>query len=143
MFQSIIKLNFILTLLVMIFSSCGNQDPKEQIQRLTGYWQISQVEMPNGNLKNYKSTNNLDYIEIKDSTGFRIKVEPKIDGSFTTSGVTELFVLRIEEDSLRIYYTTPYDSWKETIISAKDSILKIKNKDNKIFTYHRFRKFDF
>ena len=55
----------------------------------------------------------------------------------------EKFAIKIEEDSLRLYYETPFDSWKETVLAATDSVLKIINRDEKVYTYTKFQKFNF
>ncbi len=136
--------NLLLVLLISVcIFSCEKQDPNEQIQYLKGYWEIDHVDKPDGTVQDFKMNMILDFIEIKDSTGTRTKVSPQLDGTFLTTGVTDVFSLKIEEDSLRIYYKTPYDSWKETVLRAEDSLLVIKNKDNKIYRYKKFRKFDF
>ncbi len=99
--------------------------------------------MPDGEKKEFNINTVVDFIEIKGDSGMRTKVSPKFDGSFTTNGVTENFTLKIEEDSLRMYYKTPFDEWKETVIEAKDSTLTVINRDYKIYTYSKFKKFEF
>ena len=83
----------------------------------------------------------IDYITINDEGGVRLKVDPKLDGSFNTSGAAEEFRLKIEDNKLRMYYQTPYDSWVETVVSTKDSLLIVKNQDDKIYTYKAFKPF--
>lgn len=98
--------------------------------------------MPDGEKKEFNMNMVVDFIEVKNDSGVRTKVSPKFDGSFTTNGVSENFTLKIEDDSLRMYYETPFDTWKETVIEAKDSTLTVKNRDNKIYSYSKFKKFD-
>ena len=62
------------------------------------------------------------------------KVEIAADGTFT---------FEIEDDSLRLYYKTPFDTWKETVIKAKDSSLVILNRDGNTYFYKKFEKFNF
>lgn len=134
---------FLSVILLIFVFSCSKPDPGLQKQYLEGYWEIKTVEMPDGEQKNFGVNTIVDHIKIKGDSGVRTKVSPKLDGTFTTNGVSEEFTLKIEEDSLRIYYKTPYDEWKETVIEAKDSTLIVKNRDNKIYTYTKFQKFDF
>ena len=94
-------------------------------------------------MKEFEINTVIDYIEVKGDSGSRTKVSPKFDGTFRTNGVAENFTLKIEEDSLRMYYKTPFDEWKETVIEAKDSTLTVINRDTKIYTYSKFKKFDF
>ena len=132
-----------LALLLLLIISCSKPDPEIQKQNLSGYWEIKTVEMPSGNEKNFNMNTIVDHIEVKGDSGVRTKVSPKLDGSFTTNGDSEKFTLKIEDDSLRMYYKTPFDQWKETVIKAKDSVLTVKNSDNKTYTYTKFKKFDF
>ncbi len=134
------KITYILFALFII--SCEKYNPETQKQKLSGYWEIKNVKMPDGEKKKFDINTVVDYIEISGDTGTRTKVSPKLDGTFTTNGISEDFTLKIEEDSLRMYYKTPFDEWKETVIEAKDSTLIVKNRDNKIYTYSKFKKFD-
>src|SRR5690606_14478534 len=116
-------------LLVLIFISCEKPNPEVQKQKLSGYWEIKSVNMQNGEKKEFNINMVVDYIELNGDTGTRTKVSPKFDGTFTTNGVAENFSLKIEDDSLRLYYKTQFDEWKETLIEAKDSTLTVKNRD--------------
>lgn len=137
------KFYFYILLTSFIFSGCEKPNPEAQKQNLSGYWEIKTVKMPDGEKKNFDMNTVVDYIEVKSDSGTRTKVSPKFDGTFTTNGVSENFTLKVEEDSLRMYYKTPFDEWKETVIEAKDSTLTVKNRDNKIYTYSKFKKFEF
>lgn len=129
--------------LLLFMFSCSKPDPIAQKQNLEGYWEIKSVEMPSGKKKDFNLNVIVDFVEVKGDSGIRTKVSPNLDGTFMTNGVSENFSLKIEDDSLRMYYKTPFDEWKETVIEAKDSILIVKNRDNKIYTYEKFQKFDF
>ena len=130
-------------LFLLLALSCGRQDPAEQKENLNGYWEITEVKLRDGTKKDFNISTTLDFINVKDDLGTRNKVSPQLDGSFSTNGIAEGFTLKIEDDSLRLYYETPFDSWKETVIFAKDSILKIKIRDGKIYNYKKFEKFNF
>lgn len=134
-----------ITILITIvcISSCTRQDPKEQIQYLDGYWSIVKAVLEDGTEKDFSISTTIDFIEVEGASGVRKKVQPKLDGTFLTSDDAETFELKIENDSLRLYYTTPFDSWKETILIAKDSSLVVLNRDGKTYFYKKFTKFDF
>ncbi len=138
------KMNLKLTSLLFLFVifSCSKPNPEEQKQHLEGYWEIKNVEGI-GKSKDFSVNLILDYIEVNGDKGIRTKVNPKLDGSFENNGMADEFSLRIEEDSLRMYYKTPFDEWNETVLEATETVLKVKNKDNKIYTYSKFEKFDF
>lgn len=130
-------------IILTIAISCGKHDPTGQKEKLGGYWEIQSVEMPDGSKKDFSFNPVVDFIEVLEDSGNRTKVSPRLDGSFINSGLTEKFVLKIEEDSLRIYYETPFDQWKETVMTATDSMLKILNRDRKIYSYKKFEKINF
>ncbi len=133
----------IFLLITLFFASCEKPNPEAQKQNLSGYWEIKTVQMPDGEKKEFDINTVVDYIETKGDSGMRTKVSPKFDGTFITNGISENFTLNIENDSLRIHYKSAFDTWTETVIEAKDSLLIVKNRDNKIYSYSRFKKFDF
>lgn len=135
--------NSFILLSLLLFVSCGKLDPSAQQEKLEGYWQIETVALTDGTTKDFSFSAIVDYIALTEGKGMRTKVAPKLDGSFQNNGASESFTTKIEDDSLRLYYTTPFDTWKETVVMATDSILKIKNKEGKIYTYKKFVKFTF
>ncbi len=121
----------------MVFS-CG-QDPREQKTKLGGYWVIEKVEMPDGTEKLFQLSTTIDFIEVTGDSGVRKKVQPKVDGGYLVNDSSERFDLKIENDSLHMYYKTPYDSWKETVLRARDSVLVVLNQDGKVYSYSKFK----
>lgn len=111
-------------------------------QYLGGYWQIDKVEFPDGGVKEFKMSGFVDYIEVQGDSGVRKKVAPNLDGSFKVNKAAEKFYLKIENDSLNIYYQTPYNSWKETVLKAGDSTMLVINEENKRYHYKKFRSFE-
>jgi len=135
------KFLFLLTALLLI--SCSQQSPDEQLKNLPGYWEIESVQFPDGNEKNYKISTTIDFIEVNGKEGLRKKVNPQLDGTFKTNKSAESFTAKVEDDSLRLYYKTPFNSWKETVLLAKDSTLHVLNKDGNIYKYKKFSTFNF
>jgi len=79
--------------LIFIFLGCSNSVSKEDLQNLNGYWEIEKVVFPNGETKDFKVSTTIDYIETEMSKGFRKKMQPKFDGTYTTSNDAELFTI--------------------------------------------------
>ncbi|WP_103866579.1 lipocalin family protein [Aquimarina sp. I32.4] len=129
-------------LIISIFISCSKNNPKNYTQYLDGYWEIKKVIMANGNEKEYKFNQNIDFFQINDTAGIRKKVQPKFDGSFTTTGTSEIFTLRIENDSLRLHYKTSFASWVETVISVEENEIVIKNETGNVYFYRRYQKIE-
>ena len=123
--------------------SCAKPERNIQKEKIQGYWEIHTVEMSNGKKREFKINPILDHIQLKGDSGIRTKVSPNLDGTFTTNGDSEKFILKMENDSLRMFYKTPFDQWKETVLETGDSILSVKNRDDKIYTYSKFVKYDF
>ena len=125
-----------------VLLGCAENNPEEQLKNLNGYWEIKQVENPNGKTTDYKFNEQVDFIELKDTLGFRTKVLPRIDGTFVTTDSKENIVAIIKNDSLYLNYTTPFDSWSETVLIADGNKLQLKNDRGLIYTYHKFEKID-
>ncbi|WP_339811318.1 lipocalin family protein [Zunongwangia profunda] len=122
----------------LILLSCNKQDPKEQIQFIEGYWEIDKVEVSPDSTITYSINDNIDYFEVKGNSGQRTKLSPQLDGSFKTTNSAEKIELKIEEDSLRIYYKTAFDNWKETVLKASPEELVIKSNQDKIYHYKHY-----
>lgn len=138
-----------ISLLFFIFTlvSCSNVK-KEDINKLDGYWEIREVEMPDGQEKEYKVNETIDYFELEERpqslvvlNGFRQKVMPQFDGTFKTNGIREIIKVLDEGDRFFIEFSTKYGKWKEEIITLEDSTLVLKNKDCLMYKYKKFKPF--
>ena len=127
-----------LILFLFIIMSCSD-NPESFIEHINGYWEIEKVVLANGSEKEYTYNETVDYFNISDSLfGFRKKLKPNFEGKYLTSKHSESFKVVIENDSLNIYYKTPYDSWKETILHASEDKLKVINSRKNVYLYKRF-----
>jgi len=141
------KIGLLIISLVLI--SCHSNVKKEDIKKLNGYWEIKEVGLKNGEKKEYKINETIDYFELQraqsDSTiaGFRQKVMPQFDGKFKTNGTKEDIKIIEVNNSFFVEYQTTYGKWKEEIITIEDSTLVLKNKDNLEYTYKKFKPFSF
>ena len=117
--------------------SCSDS-PQEQVDNLSGYWEIQEARLPEGITKEFRFSELVDHIKVDSLSGVRRKVRPQLDGSFIVSDDVEKFVVKLEDDSINLYYSTPYANWKETIISSKENELVVLNEDGIIYTYKRF-----
>ena len=132
----------LLSFLTLLLFNCTN-NPERFIPFLEGYWEINEVTLPDGTKKIYDFNNTVDYIKISDSLiGFRKKLKPTLTGSFQTSNDGEELTLKIENDSLNVYYNTPFAQWKETILSASENELLVLNKAKVRYLYKRYQPID-
>lgn len=130
------KFYFIILLLVL---SCS-ENPETYIEHLNGYWEIEEVTLTDGTKKQYQFNETIDYISINDSLqGFRKKLNPGINDTYFTSDDAEKLIVRLENDSLNLYYSTPYAKWKETVLEASETYLKISNENKNVYLYKRYK----
>ncbi len=121
-----------------LFLACG-KNPETLIPHLNGYWEIDEVTLADGSKRDYNYNDTVDYFSITDSlTGFRKKMKPSFHGTYTTSDDAEELTLKIENDSLHIYYKTPFANWKETVLKATEDKLLIINDQQTQYLYRRF-----
>lgn len=132
----------ILVVTILVWSCTKN--PETFIPHLNGYWEIDEVTLSDGTKRDYGYNDMIDYIEVTDSlNGFRRKLKPNFQGTYETSKSIEFFTIKLENDSLNIYYKTPYANWKETILEANETQLIIVNNTNKdVYLYRRYEALD-
>lgn len=130
-----------LLILGLCITGCNKQDPKEQLQHLDGYWEITKVEISKDSIREYGFNELIDFFELEDGNGFRKKVKPQLDGSYQITQDAEKVEARIEEDQLYLYYSTLYDNWKEKVLLAEEKSLKLENERGIIYHYKRFTPF--
>ena len=115
-----------------------SKNPESYLPNIEGYWEISEVTMPDGSKKEYRFNESVDYISLSDSlSGFRKKLKPGINNKYVTSDDVENLTIKIENDSLNIYYSTAYANWKETVLDATPESLKVINQNDIIYVYKK------
>lgn len=135
------KIGLVLFFFTLI--SCHSEVNKEDLKKLNGYWEIKEVTLADGETKDYKVNETIDYFSLKNDLGFRQKVMPQFDGRFKTNDIKETIKIVENKNVFYIEYNTQYGKWKEEIIILEDSLLVLKNKENLEYTYKRFRPFSF
>ncbi len=135
--------------LVLLLVSCNSKVKKEDIPKLNGYWEINQVTFSKGDTKYYKINETIDYFELRQAQfdnkvlGFKQKVMPQFDGKFKTNNIKEAFKIIKKDNSFFIEYASKFGKREEEIVELQDSIFTIKNKDNVLYTYKKFKPFIF
>ena len=125
--------------LLLLFLNCS-PNPETYIEHINGYWEIEKVILADGRHREYNFNKTIDFISINDSlTGFRKKVNPSFNGTFQTSQDIENVKAIIENDSLHLYYSTPFSEWKETVLTASEDKLTVINSAKAIYTYKRYQ----
>ena len=124
--------------LVLVVFSCGN-DLDEMKKNLEGYWEIHEVKKDGKLIKAYTINANVDYFVLtNDSMGFRKKVRPNFDGTFSVTQHQMPFLIQQKKGSLQILYSDNGVSHKETIIESTENMLRIENDRGYQYTYKTF-----
>ena len=121
--------------------SCKQKITDADISNLNGYWEIEKVELPDGDKKEYKVNETIDFFKIENNTGFRKKVMPQLDGTYLTNDIQEDIVIAVKDGDATIQYKTTYASWKEEIIELTKDKLVVKNEQDLEYHYKRPVKF--
>lgn len=130
-----------LLLLTILLISCQSEVKKEDLVKINGYWEIKEVEMADGETKDYKINETIDFFELKNNAGFRQKLMPQFNGTYGTNGIKETIKIIEKDKSFFIEYNANYGKWQEEILEIADSTLVLKNKANLEYTYKRYKPF--
>ena len=130
-------------LFIVLFSviSCKQDITESDVSNLNGYWEIEQVILPDGDKKEYKVNETIDYFKIENNKGFRKKVMPQLNGTYLTNDIKEDVFVEIKDGNANIQYKTNYASWKEEIVELTNEKLVIKNQQDLEYHYKRPAKF--
>lgn len=129
---------FLVVCMMLLLSGCQQQNPEEQLEQLSGYWEVQSVTLEDGTVKNYTANTTIDFIELDGTRGVRKKLAPSFDGSYSATKSAERFSTEITDKALQLHYSTAYDQWTETVLKAKDSLLVVQNADGKTYSYKRY-----
>lgn len=137
---NLLNLKNALCIIVLFCLFSCSENPETYIKHLNGYWEIEEVTLANGAVKQYQFNETIDYISINDSLqGLRKKLKPGINDTYFTSDDAESITLKVEDGKLNIYYKTAYAKWKETVLEASEKHLKVSNENNAIYLYKRYK----
>ena len=132
----------ILLLIVLVsVLSCKQKITEADLSNLNGYWEIEKVELPDGDKKEYKVNETIDFFKIEANKGFRKKVMPQLDGTYLTNDIQEDVVVVIKDGDASLQYKTTYAYWKEEIIELTKDKLVVKNQQEIEYYYKRPAKF--
>lgn len=124
-----------------LFLSCKQSISETDLQYLNGYWEIEKVVLPDGDKKEYKVNETIDFFKFTDKKGFRSKVMPQLDGTYLTNDLKEDILVVIKNGEAIIQYKTTYSNWKEEIIELSKEKMVLKNQQDIEYYYKRPVKF--
>lgn len=121
--------------------SCKQKITDVDISNLNGYWEIEKVELPDGDKKEYKVNETIDFFKIEANKGFRKKVMPQLDGTYLTNDIQEDVTVVLKDGDASLQYKTTYALWNEEIIELTKDKLVVKNEQEIEYYYKRPAKF--
>ena len=131
-------MNRVLVLIMFVTVSCTGRVSIEDLNHLNGYWEIEEVQLPNGNKKDYPMNTVVDFIQLKNLEGFRKKMVPRFDGTFETSDDAEPFSIIEKSGVFYMRYQNPLSEWEETLLSLSEDGFSVKNPEGIIYHFKRF-----
>ena len=129
----------IFCLAVLFLIGCKKNIEKENLQELNGYWEITEVEFPNGQKKTYTISTTIDFIAFENMSGYRKKVQPRLDGTYQTSDDAERFEISERDDAFYLTYSNGTEQWEEKLISLAENSFSVQNQDKKIYRYTKYK----
>lgn len=129
------SLQFIVLLLA--FVSCKQNITDNDLENINGYWEIENVILPDGTIKEYKINETIDYFEVKNNVGFRKKVKPQFNGTYLVNDVSENIKIISKDNKKMIQYSTNLSKWNEEIIALTSEELVLKNDQNLEYHYKK------
>lgn len=124
---------------LFLFFGCTTKVSEEDIAKLNGYWEIEKVTFANGATKDYGVNQTVDYIKLDGFKGFRKKMQPKFDGSFSTSNDAEPFLIQNNAGHFEFQYKNEMSAWEEEIQSISKDRFSVTNQDGLTYTYRRYQ----
>ena len=127
----------VLFLVFSLLVSCKQSITEADLQNLNGYWEREKVMLPDGEKKEYKINETVDFFKVEDKKGFRKKVMPQVDGTYLTNDSEEDITIFVKDGDATIRYKTNYANWDESIIKLTAEKLVLKNKQELEYHYKR------
>lgn len=131
------KIKVFLSLFILVAISCSKKIKENDIVNLNGYWEIENVILPDGENKEYQSSESFDFFEVKNNKGFRKKGMQQFDGTILTNDVLEEFTVTFTDGKCFINYKTDFAKWNEEILLLNKEKLVVKNKNDLEYHYKR------
>lgn len=135
------NLKFLILFLAFSLVGCQQNIKLDQLNVLSGYWEIEKVILVNGETKAFNVNTTIDYFEVNlaQKEGIRKKVAPQLDGTFVTFPQNESFKIIETNNQMLLAYKTPYDEWQEEILSISNKQIVLKNNEGNTYYYKPYQ----
>lgn len=132
----------LLTILPFFVFGCSNAVKREDVAQLKGYWEISHVQAPGQEKKEYGVNPVVDYFELKSGSGVRRKVMPQFDGTFMDASIPERVKVLDSAGHIYLSFRTRYTNWSEEVLEKTEKTLVLRNKQGIEYHYKKFEPFN-
>ena len=116
---------------------CGGVQESE-LQRLAGYWEIKEVDFPDGQTKEYSVNSTIDFYQLEGREGFLKKMQPRLNGTYETSDDAIPFTIYQREGRYFLTFKGMDTSWEEELLKLEPGQLHIRHSNGLIYQYTRF-----
>ncbi|NVN18796.1 hypothetical protein GUA46_10620 [Muricauda sp. HICW] len=127
-----------LVLILFLWSCDESSVNKDDLHYLNGYWEISEVEFPDGSIKEYGMNTSIDFIQLKEDKGYRKKMKPQFDGSYDTSKDVEDFEISHINETFTLRYKNEFSEWEEKLVELDSVSFSVINQEGVTYKYKRF-----
>ncbi|PWL38356.1 hypothetical protein DKG77_08775 [Flagellimonas aquimarina] len=129
----------LLFFLILFFWGCEETSlVEEDLHHLNGYWEITEVTFQDGAEKNYTVNPSVDFIQLKGTKGYRKKVQPKFDGTFSTSDDAEVFEVFAINKGFTLQYKNSLSEREEKLVQLDSISFSVRSEDGILYSYKRF-----
>ena len=117
---------------------CAKKINKTDLSLLNGYWEIEKVTFPDGSSKDYKVNTSVDYIKYEAMSGYRKKVQPTLNGTFSATDDAKFFTILEKNGTFEIYYKNGLSEWQEQLVTLSKDHFSVSGQDNLIYSYKKY-----
>ena len=122
----------------LLVCCCGRGPAVEDLDHLTGYWEISRVVFPDGTEKRYELNTTIEFLSWDGSEGFRKKVQPTLDGTYLTSDDAIAMEVLWREDALFLSFPKGEEPWEEEVLELSRTKLVTRHANGLRYEYKRY-----
>ena len=123
---------------LILICGCEFALKKEDLKQLNGYWEIVKVEFENGEKKEYTINTTIDFIETDGNNGFHKKVQPHLNGLFSTSDDAETFEILEKNGVFHLVYEKRLHQRKEQLLTLTDNAFSVQNEEKTTYHYKKY-----
>lgn len=127
-----------LFVLVGLWSCTTAPITEADLPYLNGYWEIAEVEFPEGITQQYPINPSVDFIYLEMGKGFRKKMQPRVNGTYSASQEVISFTIKPVAHTFILQYKNDFSSWEETLIQLDSTTFSVRNNEDVLYSYKRF-----